>query len=218
MTVLHEVIRPASAGRTSAFSIAVCLAAMVVICPRAAAAGDITLAWDPSPGSVAGYRVFFGTASGVYTGELDAGNKTSATVSGLTSGDRYYFIVKAYSASGVLSAPSNEVDGLVPWPPFTDDPLLPGVHTAKAVHVGELRARIDALRKDRGQPVWSWEPVDAGTAILASHITELRKLLYAEFVGRGKTPPAHLTLPLNAGTAIRASDITDLRLAVMALR
>ena len=60
-----------------------------------------------------GYRVYFGTAPGTYSQSswewLDAGNATTYTVTGLTSGTRYYFAVKAYDASNNESAFSNEV-------------------------------------------------------------------------------------------------------------
>jgi hypothetical protein len=47
--------------------------------------------------------------SGIYTQQVDVGNMTSATISGLTSGRTYYFAVSAYDTSTVESAFSNEV-------------------------------------------------------------------------------------------------------------
>lgn len=196
---------------------AACLAALVLACPRAAFAGSVTLVWDPSADPVAGYKVFYGTASNTYTNEIDVGNRTSATVSGLTNGVRYYFIVRAYSPSGVLSAASNEVSGVVTPQPFVDDPLLPGVHTVKAAHISELRSRIDGLRAARGQPPFSWAPVTPGALIQASHITHMRTALRDEFVARGKTPPAYLAVPMGIGASIKAADLTQLREAVIAL-
>ena len=69
--------------------------------------------WDAAiSANVSGYRVYYGSAPGTYlqaAGQgLDAGNLTSFGVTGLTSGNRYYFAVKAYDASGVESAFSNE--------------------------------------------------------------------------------------------------------------
>ena len=77
-----------------------------------AVAGQITLAWDPSEDTVAGYIVYYGNTSGTYTGQVDVGNQTSGTVQGLTNGHRYYLVVRAYSASGLFSAASNEVSGI----------------------------------------------------------------------------------------------------------
>src|SRR5262245_45706738 len=73
-------------------------------------AGSISLAWDPSP-NAAGYLVLYGTAPGIYTGALNVGNQTTATIRGLGDGQTYYFSIKSYSTSGILSSTSNEVSG-----------------------------------------------------------------------------------------------------------
>ena len=74
-------------------------------------AGSANLAWGGVSGA-SGYRVFYGTVSGKYTAKLDAGNKTSVTVTGLTNGTRYFFAVKAYAGS--LTSPySGEVSTMV---------------------------------------------------------------------------------------------------------
>ena len=79
-------------------------------------AATANLAWDASTSSgVAGYKVSYGTSSGNYTSTIDAGNKTTYTVSSLTEGTKYYFAVKAYdSAKTTESAYSNEVNLTVP--------------------------------------------------------------------------------------------------------
>jgi Bacterial Ig-like domain len=72
------------------------------------------LEWDAvSFPDFSGYRVYYGTAPGTYlqavgTG-IYAGNTTSYTVPGLTSGTRYYFAVTAIDGSGNESPYSNEV-------------------------------------------------------------------------------------------------------------
>ena len=73
-----------------------------------------TLAWDAvTHPSLAGYRVYYGTAPGVYlqsAGQgLNVGNVTTYMVTGLASGRRYYFAAKAVSTSNSESAFSNEV-------------------------------------------------------------------------------------------------------------
>ena len=79
-----------------------------------AASGTINLSWDAvTAANLAGYRVYYGTASGTYlqsAGQgLDAGNITAFTVSGLNRGSRYFLAVKAYDASNAESPFSNEV-------------------------------------------------------------------------------------------------------------
>jgi len=45
---------------------------------------NVTLAWNPSTDStVAGYKIYYGSASGNYTNVVDVGNVTNATISGL---------------------------------------------------------------------------------------------------------------------------------------
>ncbi|MBZ5537986.1 MAG: fibronectin type III domain-containing protein [Acidobacteriia bacterium] len=71
--------------------------------------GDAILTWDPNIDVVAGYKVYFGTASRVYRPPIDVGNQTQYTVIGLDYGVRYYFAVTAYDFDGNESGYSNEV-------------------------------------------------------------------------------------------------------------
>jgi hypothetical protein len=68
-----------------------------------------TLAWatvtDPT---LDGYKVYVGTASGLYTRIIDVGNITSYIVDSLPTATTYYFAVTAYNSAGE-SSPSNEV-------------------------------------------------------------------------------------------------------------
>jgi hypothetical protein len=75
-----------------------------------ALAQSVSLAWnaDTDP-TVVGYNVHYGTSSTSLTKTQNAGTATTATVSGLTTGQIYYFAVSAYNAAGVNSAYSNEV-------------------------------------------------------------------------------------------------------------
>jgi PKD repeat protein len=74
--------------------------------------GNINLAWDPSTSSnVGGYKIAYGTSSGSYTSTVDAGNKTTYSVSGLQDGAKYFFAVKAYDTNKTVeSAFSNEIN------------------------------------------------------------------------------------------------------------
>lgn len=74
-------------------------------------AGSIRLAWDRSPDSgVTGYRILWGTRPGYYSDSLPVGNQTTATLTGLQSGTRYYIVAVAVDASGNQSLPSNELE------------------------------------------------------------------------------------------------------------
>ena len=55
-------------------------------------AQTVTLGWAASPGpNLAGYKLCYGSISGIYTNQTDVGNVTSKTVSGLKNGVTYYF-------------------------------------------------------------------------------------------------------------------------------
>ena len=82
-----------------------------------AEAATVTLAWDGSSDpSVTGYTLYWGNQSGAYTASLNVGNVTQASVPALTDGMPYYFVVRAYNASGTQSAPSVEVSRRVGVP------------------------------------------------------------------------------------------------------
>jgi len=99
------------------------LASLLVACgsggsgdePVAAAVPNAAvLSWDPVPVSdVGGYRVYYGTAPGMYVQAFghgqNMGNVTNHTVTGLKSGTRYYFAVTAFNVAGLESSFSNEV-------------------------------------------------------------------------------------------------------------
>ena len=88
---------------------------------------SVTLAWQPSSSSnVTGYRVYYGPASGNYTNSVLVGNVTTNTVSGLASGDTYYFAVTAVAAGGQESPVSNQVS------------FVPGVQTVR-IHTASAK-------------------------------------------------------------------------------
>src|SRR5690348_12550098 len=73
-------------------------------------ASSVALAWDPSPDSnVAGYNVYYGTASHSYQAQVPVGTNVTATVSGLSDGTTYYFSVTAVDAAGIESDFSAEL-------------------------------------------------------------------------------------------------------------
>ncbi len=81
----------------------------------AGATQSVTLVWNSSTNTdAAGYNIYYGPASGIYTNVFSVGNVTNATVSGLADGTTYYFAAKAYNSSDVESGFSNEASYAVP--------------------------------------------------------------------------------------------------------
>jgi hypothetical protein len=60
------------------------------------------------PENIGGYRINYGTTSGVYTVQIDAGNVTSYLVFGLQLNVPYYFSITAYDLDGIDGAYSDE--------------------------------------------------------------------------------------------------------------
>lgn len=88
---------------------------MLPVFSREAHAAQITLAWNAnSEPSVAGYRVYYGTASRVYSAVIDVGNWTSCVISGLQEGITYFFTATAYDSEGSESSYAAEVSYTVP--------------------------------------------------------------------------------------------------------
>ena len=76
--------------------------------------GQVTLAWNPSPGAVTNYTVFWGTNTGVYVFSAAVGNQTNLVVTGLNPGTTYYFAVDATATDGTESPFSSEITYVAP--------------------------------------------------------------------------------------------------------
>ena len=80
---------------------------------RSAEAASITVVWDPNPeANIAGYILYYGTASGAYATTVDVGNTATWTIGGLTDGQQYCFVLRAYDTTGLQSPLSAEVCGI----------------------------------------------------------------------------------------------------------
>lgn len=104
---------------------------------------------------------------------------------------------------------------------FADHPIEPGVTPVKAIHILELRARIDALRADAGLAAFEWRDSEltAGvTPVRSFHVTELREALAGAYVAGGRSAPGFMNAPVTErATVIRAEHLMALRAAVAAL-
>ncbi len=91
----------------------------------AANAGQVSVAWDAVSGAT-GYKLYYGTASGSYSSNVDAKTATSYTVANLTDGTRYYFAAQAYNST-TTSGYSGEINTVVgyaaPVANFTATPV-----------------------------------------------------------------------------------------------
>ncbi len=104
---------------------------------------------------------------------------------------------------------------------FTDDPIRPGSTPVRAIHIAELRTRIDALRRRASLAPFAWtDPVlTAGvTPVRLAHLLDLREALAEAYAAAGRGAPVWTDAAPTAGTTlIRAAHLTELRAAVIAL-
>jgi RHS repeat-associated protein len=98
-------------------------------------------------------------------------------------------------------------------PVFTDDPLVAGTTSIKAVHITELRDAINQLRARATLAAATWTDASlAGSLIKAVHIAELRTALSAARTALGLSNPAYTDPTLTAdSTTIKAAHIQELR-------
>lgn len=92
----------------------------VLVMSNSVQAANVGLAWDaPTTNEdgtpltdLAGYKVYYGTESTIYTESIDVGSVLTYQVNGLSDGT-YYFAVTAYDTSMNESNYSNEVSTVI---------------------------------------------------------------------------------------------------------
>lgn len=86
---------------------------LLLVLPSPLFAGQsVTLAWNAnSETNLAGYRLYWGPSNRTYTAsQTVAATNTTATVTNLVIGERYFFAVTAFTVDGLESDFSDEVD------------------------------------------------------------------------------------------------------------
>ncbi len=123
--------------------------------------------------------------------------------------------------AGGSSRTATQSFGVTVLRPFTDDPIVPGETPIRAVHVTELRTRIDGLRAAAGLGRFAWtDPIlrAGATRVRLVHLTELRSALTEAYAAAGRPAPRWTDASPSGGTTpIRAVHLTELRAAVVAL-
>lgn len=104
---------------TSAAGAAVWTGVAAALVKTPSGLGSLSLAWDADTNPyTAGYRISYGTATGVYTNTVDVGLVTSYAITNLPILDgfgvaiTYYAIVQSIDVDGyLLGSPTSEVSG-----------------------------------------------------------------------------------------------------------
>lgn len=114
------------------------------------------------------------------------------------------------------------LDPLLPYLPFTNDPIVPNVTLIRAEHVRELRSRISRLRGRFGLAAYPWEDgtlTENVTKVKARHVQDLRDAVCDVYeVIYGRSSPSICTAPtLVPGQAVDDSHVANIRAAVFAV-
>jgi hypothetical protein len=119
-----------SLGGFTCLALAAVLSLLIGTAPAFGA--DAILSWDANT-ELAGYTVYYGTISGVYSVIVPVGLVTTYTVTGLNPGT-YYFAVTAENTSGVSSGYSNQVSKTIAdtTPPTISSVVASGVTASGA--------------------------------------------------------------------------------------
>ena len=80
----------------------------LVLSTAQASSAQLSVAWNPGTGPIAGYTVYYGLSTGQYTNSVNAGNNLSATLPNL-SNSTYYIAAADYDANNDQSSPSTEL-------------------------------------------------------------------------------------------------------------
>lgn len=163
-----------------------------------------------------GYQWYVGP-TGTRSSPIAGATSSSLTTAAHTSATSYW--VKVSNALGSANSRAALVS-VVGVSTFTNDPVLtPGVSSIRAVHLTELRTRIDALRSRFSVPPVNWTTPSpaAGMEVRAVHLTELRTALAEVYEALELSPPPFGGDIQQRVTFITATHIRDLRQAVAAL-
>jgi len=145
----------------------------------------LTLAWNQSAGSVAGYYIYQGTNSHLYNVRTDAGKVLQRQLSALIPGATYYFAVCTYNSAGVESDFSAEVaytnsSSLLPPPPPVN--LTPGITLAAdsgiiiapfLVTAGMVSQVIQTDATTGGRAAYTFTNLFAGNYVVSAQVKAL---------------------------------------------
>lgn len=136
---------------------------------------QVRLEWDaPADTDIKGYRVYWGTVSGIYTNSVDIEAvalpgvpPTDSLIKDLTPRVTYYFAVTAYSTALLESLPSNEVSWTAPKVPGKPTNLRVGIAQNS---LGERKIQISLVNKVSKRVVSTEDEEALNTTDLAPNI------------------------------------------------
>jgi microcystin-dependent protein len=135
-------------------------------------------------------------------------------ISGLTA------TARCRSGAADQVCPAGAVHAMEAAAPFTEPSLVAGTTPMRALHISELRSRIDTMRArySMGPFPYTTSTLTAQTTMIrAQHILDLRTALAAVYGAAGLMSPVYTDPDLSSGATIKAAHVTELRNAVLAV-
>ena len=103
--------------------------------------GQARFSWDAVPDPVViGYKVHWGTQSGIYDQSIDAGNVSEVVIGTFTQGVPYFSSITAYSSTGEESDFSVEISFIIPLAAATTTPIITTQPAASNIVYGQTLA------------------------------------------------------------------------------
>ncbi len=110
MTTITINLHSTKSALLRKFYLLAALTSMLFLLPLGTYGAVVSLEWDAnSEPDLAGYHIYYGTASGEYSHSIDVGDVTEFTVTGLDDHRTYYLAATAYDQDGNESAYSDEL-------------------------------------------------------------------------------------------------------------
>lgn len=173
---------------------------------------SVSLTWQGVQGS-AHYEIWRATGTGAFT-LVRTKQSLSDVDSGLEANKFYVYKIRAVDADGNAGAYSALELASTASTLFTDDPLVAQVTSVKAVHITELRQRINELRAATGLSAFGYSTTITPfvSVIAAADINELRAALNPARTLLGLPSVSYTDDPIAAGTTVvRTSHVDQLR-------
>jgi fibronectin type 3 domain-containing protein len=177
-------------------------------------AAEITLGWNPNTeADLAGYNIYYGTATRIYDSPIDVGNQTEYTVTGLEEGHTYYFAATAYDTNGNESDYSTELsERIKPSKNLVWDPVIEEEIAGYKVYYGTASRTYGAPVDVGNQTSYSLAGFETGQSyyfVVKAYNTAGIESDYSEelvWTNSGSSPPINQSPVANSGSVTTFED------------
>ncbi|HEU4886272.1 MAG TPA: CAP domain-containing protein [Thermoanaerobaculia bacterium] len=165
---------------------------------------QVQVTWNAVTGATS-YEIYRRNPGGAFT--LRGTSLTTSYTDSASSHTAYLYRVRAVNAGG---SSGDSASALATTVMFTNDPLAGGV-AVRAVHLGELRTAVNAVRAQAGLSAGTYTDAAAtGVVIKAVHITQLRSSLDAAMSALALTTGGWTDASLSS-VRIKATHVQEIR-------